>query len=75
MENFLEGLSLMAIGMGTVFAFLTLLVLCITLASAFITRFFPEQNSESSSSEVHTEQELLAVISAAIHRFRNKKIA
>ncbi|WMS87962.1 OadG family protein [Pleionea litopenaei] len=72
MGNFLEGLSLMLIGMGTVFAFLTLLVIFITLASSIITRFFPEQTSEGSASEAQTDHELLAVISAAIHRFRNK---
>lgn len=34
-----EGLSLMVTGMGVVFAFLTLLVLCMNLAASFFEKF------------------------------------
>lgn len=40
-----QGLTLMLFGMGTVFVFLTLLVLCTSAMSQIIVRFLPEQNA------------------------------
>lgn len=37
-----QGNNLMLFGMGTVFVFLSLLVLCTSLMSSLINRFFPE---------------------------------
>jgi oxaloacetate decarboxylase (Na+ extruding) subunit gamma len=63
--NLLEqGLQLMLVGMGTVFTFLTLLVLAMSLMAAIIQRLTPAAaNDEVSSEEI-------AAISAAIAEHR-----
>ncbi len=43
-----QGINLMIFGMGTVFVFLTLLVVCTYFMSRFITRFLPEPVAEVS---------------------------
>ena len=72
------GVQLMLIGMGTVFVFLGLLVLSVFLVSR-LTRTLegtrPKRQSTTSPAQVEQdalEQELVAVISAAIHRFRQQ---
>ncbi|WP_447926761.1 OadG family protein [Vreelandella sp. EE27] len=72
-----EGLALMAMGMGFVFVFLTILVISVTLMSALIRRFQPvpqaaTQPAGRTASPVSAGQddETLAVISAAVHRYR-----
>jgi oxaloacetate decarboxylase gamma subunit len=61
-----EGLTLMLAGMGTVFAFLTVLVIAMTLMSRLIARFqVPADMAGPSDDEV-------AAISAAIARHRTK---
>ena len=80
-----QGLELMLFGMGTVLAFLTVLVLSISLMSWVLARYFPVVETPSivgpstkasppgvlgSAAEDAT---LVAVISAAIHRHRSKK--
>jgi oxaloacetate decarboxylase gamma subunit len=61
-----QGATLMLVGMGTVFVFLTALVLGMSLMSALITRLQPAKASGASDEEV-------AAISAAIalHRKNN----
>ncbi|HEY5642695.1 MAG TPA: OadG family transporter subunit [Woeseiaceae bacterium] len=61
-----QGATLMLVGMGTVFVFLTALVLGMSLMSALITRLQPATASGVSDEEV-------AAISAAIALHRKKK--
>ena len=64
-EILLQGLTLMLAGMGTVFVFLTALVVAMTLMSNIILRFQrPAVTAEVSDEEV-------AAISAAISKHRN----
>lgn len=58
-----EGFSLMLTGMGTVFVFLTVLVLALNLMSRLLGR-------EPAPAEVGPDAETVAVISAAIERHR-----
>ena len=73
MNTLYEGLSLMFIGMGTVFAFLTMLVVIISLVSKVITRYFPEAEALSESAEPQQDKTLVAVITAAIAQHRKSK--
>lgn len=60
-----QGLTLMLAGMGTVFVFLTTLVIAMSLMSAVAGRFRPEDGDTSGASEAE-----VAAISAAIARHR-----
>tara|TARA_R110000772_G_scaffold30037_5_gene74898 strand:+ start:1016 stop:1261 length:246 start_codon:yes stop_codon:yes gene_type:complete len=78
-ENLItEGFSLMLMGMGTVFVFLTILVIVTTFMSSLVQKYLPETHVEAlpstaSPSTGRSNQTLLAVISAAIHAHRSKK--
>lgn len=81
-ELFANSVDLMVVGMGTVFAFLSLLIVATSLMSKFITAFAPEvEVSKTSASSANTaptsnsaanDQQLIAIISAAIKQHRNK---
>ncbi len=65
-----QGLQLMALGMGTVFLFLILLIGVITLISRIIQKF--EQQTEPAASAGHSSHDdLLAVINAAVQQYRS----
>jgi oxaloacetate decarboxylase (Na+ extruding) subunit gamma len=75
-----DGLALMALGMGVVFVFLTILVISVTLMSKLIDRFQPvpiaadtSKKSPQSTAPASQNDEMLAVISAAVHRYRSKR--
>lgn len=74
-----EGFNLMLMGMGFVFAFLTLLVIATTLMSKTILRFSkPEPVAKPVKPAASTKTqgkntELIAAISAAIHLHRQRK--
>ncbi len=78
-----QGVELLLFGMGTVVLFLALLVLSTTLMSRFINRYFPESEptgaAEAALQRLRGEgapsedPNLVAVISAAIHRHRNTR--
>lgn len=72
----LQGVNLMLLGMGIVFSFLAILVVALNgmskLASALYQPEILESTSTPSSTEVG-DSELIAVISAAISRFRSRK--
>ena len=61
-----EGLELMLVGMGTVFVFLTLLVMVTTLMSRMVMR----RQSKSTASDITDEE--IAAITAAVARHRRK---
>lgn len=74
----LEGLTLMVFGMGFVFTFLTLLVFATKTMSAIVLRLEPVEdlvitpplNMASPSQNVANDPQLMAVLSAAVHRYR-----
>ena len=61
-----EGLTLMLVGMGTVFVFLTILVAATTLMSRLVARFQPGSAGGGDSDEE------IAAIAAAIAAHRRK---
>ena len=61
-----EGLELMLVGMGTVFVFLTLLVMVTTLMSRMVMR----HQSKSIASDITAEE--VAAITVAIAKHRRK---
>jgi len=61
-----QGLTLMLVGMGTVFVFLTLLVIAMSSMAAVIKRLTPTASEAVSDEEV-------AAITAAIAQHRQKK--
>ena len=65
-DLFNEGLTLMLAGMGTVFVFLTTLVIAMTLMSGLIRRFQPASDTSNEDDEV------VAAIAAAINQHRRK---
>lgn len=74
-ELLTEGVNLMLLGMGTVFVFLTVLVLVTSLMSKLVLKYTPVQLQAPDSSKANgqpSEQTLLAIISAAIHAHRSK---
>jgi oxaloacetate decarboxylase gamma subunit len=74
----LEGLTLMVFGMGFVFTFLTLLVFSTKTMSSIVLRFAPIELvvvkpplvMVSPSQQVANDPQLMAVLSAAVHRYR-----
>lgn len=79
MDNLLsEGLTLMVFGMGFVFTFLTLLVVVTTYMSKLVVKYEPAPQPKAAKSRppspVAVQQgndELVAVISAAVHKYRS----
>ena len=71
-----QGVDLMLYGMGTVFVFLTLLVIITTLMSAVVQRWLPDDEMDVSSSkaESNVDARIVAIIEAALakHRCRRK---
>ncbi|MBF0590100.1 MAG: OadG family protein [Magnetococcales bacterium] len=75
-EQIIKGLELMLLGMGTVFVFLAILVGSVVLMSRFAgwieARMPPQAELPKTVSPVTAGagQETMAVISAAVHRYR-----
>lgn len=73
-----EGVSLMLLGMGGVFLFLTILVLAMSGVSRLVAPFSdeiiqPDLRQQPTSAVTGKEhEEIIAVISAAVSRYRNK---
>jgi oxaloacetate decarboxylase gamma subunit len=65
-----QGLQLMALGMGTVFLFLGLLIFVITLVSRVIQKY--ELKAEASAdTPTSSHDDLVDVISAAVQQYRS----
>ena len=63
-----EGLQLMLVGMGMVFVFLSVLVIC----TSFMQKVFKEEKKVLSSQATSlVSEEEVAVISAAVHHYRS----
>lgn len=81
-ELFAESVDLMVVGMGTVLAFLGLLVVGTKLMSKLIITYFPEAEAPKTfapsakiaktANAAANDQQLIAVISEAIKQHRNK---
>ena len=75
-----QSVEIMLFGMGTVIAFLTLLVIAMSLMKRLLQRFYPsrlvEGRPEVRSATAEGDPvpaELLAVITAAVHRHRSER--
>jgi oxaloacetate decarboxylase gamma subunit len=70
-----QGVELMLFGMGTVFGFLACLVLITALMSALLQRLIPIKEEDrvlSSAKPAQQDEQLIAVISAAVHKYRSR---
>lgn len=71
-----QGVELMYFGMGSVFVFLTLLVILTTIMSALVRRFVkpesPATPAPAARGTAHQDSHLLAVISEAIKQHRSR---
>jgi|JTFN01.1.fsa_nt_gb oxaloacetate decarboxylase gamma subunit len=81
MDNlFSEGLTLMVFGMGFVFVFLTLLVFITGTMSRLVNRYLPEpapkvvkaRPQTAAGAQAGNNDELIAVLTAAVHKYRSK---
>ncbi|MEZ5505087.1 MAG: OadG family transporter subunit [Gammaproteobacteria bacterium] len=72
-----EGLDLMVIGMGTVFVFLGVLVVCVQAMSAVIVRYSPAPRMPEPVippvKASPAQDELAAAMTAAIHHHRQRQ--
>ena len=67
----MEGVQLMLVGMGTVFAFLTLLVFAVRVMSALILKYVPQAQSDmSKTSPSAVPAAHVAAVAAAIKKHR-----
>ena len=76
MTHIEQGLDLMLYGMGTVFLFLTLLVIVTALMSIVVTRWLPDDDHPlpPAESDLGVDGRVLTIIEAALakHRCRHK---
>jgi len=75
MENLVfEGFKFMALGMGTVFSFLILMIVAMNIQSYIVHKFFPEPEPVvPGSTKKNNDKAKVAAISAAISHHNNVK--
>ena len=68
----LEGFKFMGLGMGTVFVFLAIMIVCMNIMSTIIHKFFPEPQIQAtpSSAPKNDSKKIVAAITAAIKHHR-----
>ena len=70
----IEGVKFMFLGMGTVFTFLVIMILCMNAMSKIIHRFFPEPQSSAEATQQagapKDNKKIIAAITAAIAHHR-----
>ncbi|WP_457747057.1 OadG family protein [Sulfurimonas sp.] len=69
----IEGFKFMALGMGTVFAFLTVMIICMNIMSYIIHKFFPEPQANADATSANAQKDnkkIIAAITAAIAHHR-----
>ena len=77
-DNLLEqGVELMLYGMGTVFVFLAVLIVAMTIMSSLMQRYVKPvpaavPPSAQRKTATNNDEQLIAVISAAIHKYRSR---
>jgi oxaloacetate decarboxylase gamma subunit len=72
-----QGIELMLFGMGTVYVFLALLVVATQILSAFFKHYVkpepqPVMPPAGKKNALANDDQLVAVISAAIHKYRSR---
>ena len=78
---FQQGIDLMLFGMGFVFVFLTVLVFSTALMSRLVTVYevkYPQADPATNATTrpattINNDKQLLAVLSAAVHKFRSRQ--
>ncbi len=65
-----SGIELMIAGMGIVYAFLIMLVLMISLMSAFLQRYFPDKSAHIGKAYSGLDKSTVAAITVAVHQYR-----
>jgi oxaloacetate decarboxylase gamma subunit len=62
----------MGLGMGTVFSFLIIMILCMNIVSKIIDKYFPEPKAgvKKTNSAPKDNKKIIAAISAAIQHHR-----
>jgi oxaloacetate decarboxylase gamma subunit len=74
MENLVfEGFKFMALGMGTVFSFLILMIGAMNLQSYIIHKFFPEPAPLSGVGKTENKNAKIAAVTAAVMHHNNAK--
>ena len=68
-----EGFKFMALGMGTVFSFLIVLIGAMNLQAYIINKFFPEPAPIPAKPAVDNKAKIVAAITAAIKHHRSTK--
>ncbi len=78
-----ESIKFMFLGMGVVFAFLTIMIFILKAQGAILTRFFPQKekvvnvvpqnNSVNTNATTNTETAKIAAIIAAVQHHKNLK--
>lgn len=76
-ELLASGVELMIVGMGIVYLFLTMLVMLMSMTSAFLQRFFPAKppsppGTPSSGASAAIDKRTVAAITAAVYEYRKK---
>jgi len=71
----MEGIKFMFLGMGTVFAFLIIMIMCMNAMSKIIHKFFPEPQSSATAqtttgAQQQDNKKVVAAITAAIAHHR-----
>ncbi len=66
-----EGVELVLVGMGTVFAFLTILVVMMTLMSNVVMRMERDEVSTPAEGQGSVDTVLVAAVTAAIRKHRS----
>jgi len=71
-EMISSGVELMLTGMLVVYLFLALLVVAIQTMANMVARYFPQPSPDFISTQKETDPQIIAAISAAIQKYRNK---
>jgi oxaloacetate decarboxylase gamma subunit len=68
----LEGIKFMGLGMGTVFTFLVIMILCMNIMSVIIDKYFPEPKAgaKTTNPAPKDNKKIVAAITAAIKHHR-----
>lgn len=72
MDSVFEALNIMLLGMGLVFAFLSLLIAGINIVARLVAPAPVEQSTQINVTNNEIEPQVVAAITAAIHQYRRQ---